>query len=342
MKKKENRGILGNLEKNIEKEIKVQKSNLRDKENVGNKDLIVDIAYELVNLGKNLNVESIFNALTDKKVSKKVKQKILLLLGIPFEGEIEKILRLPEIKEKIEQNVSAIKEEISKLKEEDFEEKLIKKYLKEIENYLVGVRSDKEQKNTGYVEGKVNYSPSKKFYVKETIKSFIKGERKFYSKLNREYKKENIIFLLDFSSSMAGDKIKDLKKYVFYCWIKNERKIKRIITFADDVEETTINKLLLKHPKGLTDIGKCLSKISKEIKGSIVYLITDNIPTIGDEKKILDAVNELNTGKNRLIIILLKPSKESILLAKKMSDKVLVLENNYFKQLLEVEHFLNI
>jgi len=290
----------------------------------------------LVDLGKDLNIESIISALSDKKVNKKTKQKILLLLGIPFEGEIERVLRLPEVKEIINKNKHLVKEAIKEVKEEEFEEELIKKYLKEIENYLVGIKSEKEVKKTGITERKVNYQPSKKFYVKETIKSFIKKENKFYSKLNKEYKKENVAFLLDFSSSMIGEKIKALKKYMLYYWLKYEKKVKRVFIFSNEVEEIrNIKDLIKKTPKGLTNIAKALSEIAKQIDNSVVYLITDNIPTVGEEKKILKAVEELKLKRNHLIVILLKPKEESIKLAKKMSDKVLVLEGNYFRSLIE-------
>ena len=124
---------------------------------------------------------------------------------------------------------------------------------------------------------------------------------------------------------------------MLYYWLKYEKKVKRVFVFSNEVEEIkNIKDLIKKTPKGLTNIAKALSKIAKEVNNSVVYLITDNIPTVGEEETIIKAVEELKLRKNYLIIILLKPKEESIKLAKKMSDKVLVLEGNYFKSLIDI------
>jgi len=257
-------------------------------------------------------------------------------LGIPVETEVEKIIRFPEIKKKIEEASAVLKEEIKEIRAEELETLVLKKYLKEIEDLFSGEVIEKEFKREGVKEKRINYSYSKKFDIKETIKSFIKGENKFYSKLTKDKKKANIVLLLDFSSSMKGKKIEDLKKFVTYLFVFERKKIKKFYLFNKDVKEANdLKEVLMEAPRYNTNIGKALEEINKKERDSIVYLVTDNIPTVGKESKIIEEIEKLKIKNNKLFVILLNPKKESVSLAQKMSDKILVLENNYLLGLIE-------
>jgi len=232
-----------------------------------------------------------------------------------------------------------LKEGLKEIKLEELDTLILKKYLKEIEDLFLGEKIEKELKREGIKEGKISFSYSKKFDIKETIKSFIKKEYKFYSKLTKDVKKANIVLLLDFSSSMKGKKIEDLKKFVTYLFTFENKRIKSIYIFNKDVKKVNeLKDVILETPKYNTNIGKALEEVNKNEKNSLIYLVTDNIPTIGTESKILEEIEKLKANKNKLILILLNPKKESIVLAQKMSDKVLVLENNY---LIGLVNFIN-
>jgi hypothetical protein len=290
-----------------------------------------------MNLGKEITAETIMNSLEDQKVPKSTKMKILMLMNIPAKGNIDKIIKFPEIKKKIQEESAKLEEEINNtIKEEEFDTLLLKKYLEKIEDLLIGENIEKEIKKEGIKEKSIPFTYSKKFDVKETVKSFIKQEYKFYSKLNKDNKKANLVFALDFSSSMKGEKIEDLKKFMTFFFLKEKKKIKNIYLFNKDVKKANnLFEILKEKPTGETNIEKVLREIEKENSDSIIYLITDNMPTIGQEKDILKAIEELKAKNNKLIIILLKPEKKSIELAQKMTDKVLVLEGNYFRELID-------
>ncbi len=291
-----------------------------------------------MNLGKEITAETIQSSLNDPKVPKSTKIKLLMLLDIPIYGSIEKTIKFPEIKKKIQEASAKLEEEVKEfIKTEEFETQLLKKYLEKIEDLITGEQLEKEFKRTGVKVKSIPFSYSKKFDVKETVKSFIKQENKFYSKLQKDYKRGNIVLALDFSASMKGEKIEDLKKFVTFLMFQEKSKIKNIYLFNKNVKKANdLKDILLEKPFGDTDIAKVLRTIAKENKDSVVYLITDNMPTVGDEKEVKKAVEELKAKNNKLIIILLKPEKKSVELAQKMSDKVLVLEGNYFKELIEI------
>ncbi len=277
------------------------------------------------------------NSLEDKQTPKSTKMKILMLLNIPAYGDVDKIIKFPEVKKKIQEESAKLEEEFKKtIKTEEFETYLLKKYLEQIEDLLVGENLEKEEKRSGVKEKSIPFTYSKKFDVRETVKSFIKQEYKFYSKLNKDNKKANIVFLLDFSSSMKGEKIEDLKKFMVYFFFKEEKKIRNIYLFNVDVKKVkNLLDILKESPKGATNLAKAIKVVAEENQDSIVYLITDNVPTMGEERDLMKAIEELKAKNNKLIIILLKPEKKSIELAQKMSDKVLVLEGNYFRELVD-------
>jgi hypothetical protein len=141
---------------------------------------------------------------------------------------------------------------------------------------------------------------------------------------------------------MKGKKIEDLKKFVTYLLTFENKKVKNIYIFNKTVKKVNdLKEVLLETPKYNTDIGKALEEINKNERDSIIYLVTDNLPTVGEERKILEEIEKLKYNRNKLVIILLNPKKESILLAQKMSDKVLVLENNYLIGLVEAVETIN-
>ena len=310
---------------------------VKDKEKPKRQDLITEVAYEIINLGKEISAETIMNSLEDKQTPKSTKMKILMLLNIPAYGDVDKIIKFPEVKKKIQEESAKLEDEFKKtIKTEEFETYLLKKYLEQIEDLLVGENLEKEEKRSGVKEKSIPFTYSKKFDVKETVKSFIKQEYKFYSKLNKDNKKANIVFLLDFSSSMKGEKIEDLKKFMVYFFFKEEKKIKNIYLFNVDVKKVkSLPEILKESPKGATNLAKAIKIAAEENQDSIIYLITDNVPTMGEERDLMKAIEELKAKNNKLIIILLKPEKKSIELAQKMSDKVLVLEGNYFRELVD-------
>ncbi|MEO2154436.1 MAG: hypothetical protein ABGW69_01375, partial [Nanoarchaeota archaeon] len=88
------------------------------------------MAYELINLGKEITAETIMNSLENQKVPKSTKMKILMLMNIPAKGNIDKIIKFPEIKKKIQEESAKLEEEINNIiKEEEFDTLLLKKYL---------------------------------------------------------------------------------------------------------------------------------------------------------------------------------------------------------------------
>jgi len=174
------------------------------------------------------------------------------------------------------------------------------------------------------------YAISDQDFGANLVTSKKKGEDGYFlltlaPKLNwqrKEVTAKDIIFVLDTSGSMAGEKIKQAKNVLSFC-LENLNPDDRfgLITFstivrplaekllpaAEDNIERARAFIADMHARGGTDIHSALQTamgmIGEGKRPTIVLFITDGLPTVGetDEMIIARAVQTANRGKDRNI-----------------------------------------
>jgi Ca-activated chloride channel family protein len=135
---------------------------------------------------------------------------------------------------------------------------------------------------------------------------------------------KDVVFALDISGSMRGEKMEQARSAIAYCLKKlntedrfnviafgtEVTRFKSEPTMADDdrIEEALafVDELI---SKGRTNIRGALEAALKgghdKDRPSFVMFLTDGTPTVGERKpkKILEAVSELNVGKKKIFVI---------------------------------------
>lgn len=134
---------------------------------------------------------------------------------------------------------------------------------------------------------------------------------------------KNIIFILDTSGSMQGDKIRQAKGALAFCLNSlNEKDRFNIIDFDDEIKSFKTSLVRADHEnirealsfvekceaEGGTDINDALLTSLKQIEGngnaSFIIFLTDGLPTVGetDITKILENVKDANHSTARIFV----------------------------------------
>jgi len=244
------------------------------------------------------------------------------------ENEIEKNIRLPEfqreLKKKIAQKIESLKwdkliDKEENISEEGFELGGISLLMEELEN-LTSKSTTWGQKRQKYANpsGIKEYVKSfrKERYrdiaMRSSIKKAVKRGHKILTKEDlmvhsrEEYGECDIIYALDASGSMKGEKIRLCKKAglaLCYTALEDKNKV-GLIVFSKDIKEkimptddfsTLIKSFSKIMPKQETNIAltikESVSLFSPEAKIKHLVLITDAMPTIGKypEKMTIEA-----------------------------------------------------
>ncbi len=288
-----------------------------------------------------LNSNRLFENLTQNfKLTKK-------LLGARFlekltgynDKYIKKNINIPEfqkeLKERIDKKIKELKEE--KLIDEDNKptdmgiEKGTMVLISEELNKLINISGEfpnKKSTNFGIVKDFSQELPKRftDIALKKTIRvSIRRGHRNLEREDLRKKKREdksaiNIIYALDSSGSMKGEKLREAKKAgiaLIYKALKDNNKV-GLVLFQNKVIEQSelgsnfkelVKKLVSARPKQQTSIEKAILRsleLLKSKKGSSnIFLITDAMPTEGEApiKKTMDAVFKAAEQKVRISII---------------------------------------
>ena len=134
---------------------------------------------------------------------------------------------------------------------------------------------------------------------------------------------KNIIFILDTSGSMSGEKIKQAKNALAFCLNSlNEQDQFNIIDFDDEIKSFRNNLVRADHlniQSALSFVDKCeadggtnindalrtgLQQIEGNGKVSFIIFLTDGLPTVGetDINRILENVKKANQSSTRIFV----------------------------------------
>ncbi len=299
------------------------------------------IVGESVNRGiNNFSPDMIFERIVDNyKVAKEIYgEKIIELLSGYDSSYIEKNLKIPEFKKILKNN---IKNEVSALKERDvlednfsisdeaMESSIVEMYLKEIDDILPhSYFGDKVKKlNHQGIEKVEDYPTLKKRYsnimLSKTVKRAIRREHKevFEDDIvwgeRIEKGKTEMVFALDSSASMKGEKLKACKTAgiaLCYWAIGNKDKV-GLLSFGQEIHKkippSTDLKHIIKEIAGIkankqTDIGlpikEAITLFEKNNSQKSLVIITDAMQTATkkSETSVLDSC--FSARDNKIVI----------------------------------------
>jgi Mg-chelatase subunit ChlD len=307
----------------------------------GNKETIEDgkIIADVVSQGLNsLTPDLIFeNLVKDFKIANDLYGETLLKELTGYSNDyIKKNINIPEFKTRLKEN---IKEKINDLKEKGFlnkEEEVTDKaltlsalvlYTEELDHLIPKGFGEREYKKKALYGEKMSVVEYKKIRyrdlaLKASIKRAIrrghtdleKGDLKVFERDSRG--KISIIYGIDASGSMRGDKLKTAKKAGIALAFKaiNEKNKVGLIVFSSDIkkyiEPTNDFLLLIKELASIkasheTDIAKTIDKaieLFPKHETKHLVLITDAVPTRG-EKPEEDTLKSVSSARNENITI---------------------------------------
>lgn len=326
-----------------------------DKEKISDGKLI----SESINQGiGSLTPEMILeNLVKDYKLAKKLYGETIIreLTGYS-PNYVEKNIKIPEFKRELNKKVT---DKINDLKEQGFLNKdgtitdkglmlsSLVLYFEELDHLMPKGFGEKKSKKKTFYGDKEDYKPFKKDRYKDiAIKQSIKTAlRRGHSVLGKEdlkvYERQHeghisIIYGLDASGSMKGDKLRIAKKSgiaLAFKAIEEKNKV-GIVVFGSDikdfVEPTRDFMLLLRTLASIkasmeTDIAKSINKsidlFSKNDTKHLV-LLTDALPTKGDipERETLNAVSSARENNITISLIGISLDKQGLALAKKIVE----------------------
>ncbi|MFH1770169.1 MAG: VWA domain-containing protein [archaeon] len=328
----------------------------------GDKDKIDDgkLILESINQGVGAFTPELMlqNLVSNYKLAEKLfGPKIIRKLTNYSPNYVEKNINIPEFQREIAKN---IEKNIDKLKDD----KLVSKeghvtdeglylsslimYTEELDNLMAKGFGEKRKKETdiyGDKEDTGHYRKSryKDISIRRTVKTAIKRSHKNIVKedikiFERKSKgKISIIYGMDASGSMKGDKLATAKKAGVALAFKaiNEKNYVGLIVFGSDiknvVEPTNDFMRLLRSLTSIraameTDIAKTIEKAvelfgdKKETKHLV--LLTDAIPTKGDrpEKDTLEATSMARNAGITISVIGIQLDEKGAKLAKKITE----------------------
>ena len=274
-------------------------------------------------------------------------------------NEIEKNIRLPEfqreLKEKIAQKIESLKwdgliDNEENVSEEGFELGGISLLMEELENLASkslswGQKRQKYANPSGIKEYVKNFRRDRyrDIAMRSSIKKAVKRGHKILSKddlmvhSREEYGECDIIYALDASGSMKGEKIRLCKKAglaLCYTALEDKNKV-GLIVFSKDIKEkimpTDNFSILIKSfskimPKQETNIAitikESISLFSPEAKIRHLVLITDAMPTIGKdpERTTIEASAFARDNNVTISLVGIELTKEGKKLAEKLVE----------------------
>ncbi len=307
----------------------------RDKQDVlENAFLIADA----VNNNTFLDSNRLFNNLVnDLKYSNKITgAKLIEKITGYKEDYIKKNINLPEFREELKKKINS---KINELKKEEIIDKngqltdeavriaAISLVNEEVDKIISteGRYTNKKKSTVGYVMDFSNKKPLRysDIALKKTIKLAVKRQHKniekedLRSKLRESKGSINIIFAVDSSGSMKGDKISEAKKAgvaLIYKALKDNNKVGLLVFRNQIISKVEVGKnfeefvkeLVKARPRQQTDLSLAIKESTKMLLNSKgdkwIIIITDVIPTKG-ESPVEEMMNEVYKAvENRIKI----------------------------------------
>lgn len=318
------------------------------------------IIAESINQGiGNFNSDLIFrNVVNNYQMAKKLYGETLIRKLSGYNPNyVKKNLNIPEfqtsLKENIEKNIKKLKEKNLIDKEGNITKQALKfssriLYMEELDKLILkgfGEKREKKKDVYGEKSNLKNYSKSsyKNLAIKQSVKTAIRrGHESLLLEDLRIHErtkkgKVSIIYALDSSGSMKGDKLGMGKKAGIALAFKaiNEKNNVGLIIFGSEiikaVEPCQNFELLLEELANIkasreTDIAKTIKKSIEMFPKSKItkhlILITDALPTKGDDpvKKTLEAVSFARNSNITISVLGINLDKAGLELAKKIVE----------------------
>jgi Mg-chelatase subunit ChlD len=296
---------------------------------------------EAINLGfSSFNPDMIFeNLVKDYKTAKNIfGERIIRQLSGYNPSYVEKNIHIPEFRKElmkgISKNVEKLKEEEFLDKENSFTEKGIEMasltlYFEELDNLIpkgiLGEKLSKKSDRYGLKQDVRNFKKDryKDIAIKNSVKRAIKrGHKNLHPEDLRTYERQAkgqsyIIYALDASGSMRGEKIEQCKKAGIALAFKaiDEKDKVGLITFGSDIKKEvmpTDNFMLLvreitkirasQETNIAVTIQKAINMFPNEDITKHIILLTDALPTKGSEPQ-KETVEAVSSAKNHGITI---------------------------------------
>ncbi len=243
------------------------------------------------------------------------------------EGYVEKNIRIPEFQKELKQRMDENAKELEKeklLKDDNLTEKALElaslvMYTEELENLKAkGMKGEKENKKKSHYGEKGDVRKFKKedryddISIKKSIKLAVKrGHERLRKEDLKAYERESkgsieMIYALDASGSMKGDKISACKKAgvaLSYKAVERDDKV-GLIVFGSEIKEKEdpskdfpklLKKIAAIRAGRKTDfvlmINNAVELFSDEDVTKHLVLLTDAMPTVGKEEDVIEAVS---------------------------------------------------
>ncbi len=313
---------------------------------------------DAVNNNTFLDSNRLFNNLVnDLKYSNKITgAKLIEKLTGYNEDYIKKNINLPEfrneIKKKIESKINELKKDGFIDKDGQLTDKAIQIAAISLVNEEVdkiinteGKYTNRKKSTTGYVMDFSSKKPLRysDIALKKTIKLAIKRQHKsiekedLRSKVRESKGSINIVFAVDSSGSMKGDKINEAKKAgvaLIYKALKDNNKVGLLVFRNQIVSKVEVGKnfeefvkeLVKARPRQQTDISLAIREASKmlsNLKGDKwIIIITDVIPTKGDSpiEEMMNEVYKASENNIRISIVGINLDEKGRELAQKIVE----------------------
>lgn len=271
-------------------------------------------------------------------------------------GYIEKNVRIPEFQKELKSNIAS---NIDKLKEnkilgkggeisdQGFKLASLVLYTQELDKLvpkgLIGEKIHKKRMHYGDKEDVKDYKKGDRYRdiaIKKSVKLAIRRGTKLDSNCLKSFERKSkgqiyLIYALDASGSMKGDKIDSCKKAGVALAFKaiQERDKVGLIVFGSDIKEEVkptldftllLDKITRVRASKETDIANTIRKAIELYPSSDVtkhlILISDAMPTVGDEpeKETLEAVGVARSNNITVSLIGIGLDKEG----KKLAEKI--------------------
>ncbi len=328
-----------------------------------------------------LNPELMFNNLaTNFQNAKRLYGPTLLRLVTGYNPEfIERNIKVPEFKKQLKKNIEETVRNLESLGLIDKEFSITEKAFEEVATLLLADLDFLSFKGFGEVSSKYEsvYGDAslerltrfkkrfKDLDVRATIRKVLKHGRTEITKKDLVFKKRyqrgglNIVYCVDASGSMLGDKINAAKRAGLTLAFKAimDKNFVSIIGFSSDVVVQTpltndfkliLETILKLKPRGKTSIATAIEKsvelLSNKKTGKHIIIITDAMPTSGEKPadQTLTAVSKAYDEGITVSVVGIELAPEAVSLAEKIvsigSGRFLVAKANNLNELVIADY----